>query len=330
MPIRSATAIAHPNIALIKYWGNLDDEWTIPSANSLSMTLGELFTKIHLIADEQLECDLLMIDGALAPPAAQARVSQFLDYVRVYSGKALFCRIESSSNFPRGSGIASSAAAFAALALASAKVFGLPTDPQELSRLARLGSGSACRSIYGGFVEWIGGQDHQSSYAIPIAPPQHWALVDCVCVISTAHKSVSSREGHRLAKTSPLQPCRVQSAPQRLEICRRAILERDFEQLAQVVELDSNLMHSVMMTSQPPLFYWQAETFVVMEEVRRWRSEGEAVCYTIDAGPNVHVLTLAECAQKIQDRLSHLSGVQEVIVAPVGGPAVFVEDEKPA
>ncbi|RCK74138.1 MAG: Diphosphomevalonate decarboxylase [Anaerolineae bacterium] len=321
----TATAIAHPNIALIKYWGNLDDEWNIPANSSLSMTLGELSTQVRLIADEQLDRDLLVMDGYTAPPGAQERVSQFLDQMRRLSGKGFFCRIESRSNFPRGSGIASSAAAFAALALASAKVFGLSTDPQELSRLARLGSGSACRSIFGGFVEWIGGQDHQSSYAVPIAPPQHWNLVDCVAVISTTHKAVSSREGHRLAKTSPLQICRVQSAPQRLETCRHAILERDFEQLARVVELDSNLMHSVMMTSCPPLFYWKAETLVVMENVRQWRTQGEAVCYTIDAGPNVHVLTLSDHAEQVKEKLIQIDGVQEVIVAPAGDGAIFVE-----
>ena len=321
----TATAVAHPNIALIKYWGNLDDEWNIPANSSLSMTLGELWTQVRLVADRQLDRDLLIIDGVISSPEAQARLSQFLDQIRRLSGKALYCRIESSSNFPRGSGIASSAAAFAALALAAARVFGLSTEPEELSRLARLGSGSACRSIFGGFVEWIGGQDHRSSYAVPIAPPQHWGLVDCVAVVSTAHKAVSSREGHRLAKTSPLQPCRVQSAPQRLEACRRAILERDFELLAQVVELDSNLMHSVMMTSQPPLFYWRAETLGIMERVRQWRSEGAAVCYTIDAGPNVHVLTLADQAEGVKEKLSQIDGVQAVIVAPVGEAASFVE-----
>lgn len=322
----TATAIAHPNIALIKYWGNLDDEWNIPANSSLSMTLGKLRTQVRLVADPQLDGDLLIMDGVISPPGAQERVSQFLDRIRQLSGKTLFCRIESSSNFPRGSGIASSAAAFAALALASARVFGLSTDPQEVSRLARLGSGSACRSIFGGFVEWIGGQDHRSSYAVPLAPPQHWNLVDCVAVISTAHKAVGSRQGHRLAKTSPLQPCRVQSAPQRLEACRRAILQCDFEQLARVVELDSNLMHSVMMTSQPPLFYWRAETLVVMEKVRQWRSEGEAVCYTIDAGPNVHVLTLADQAERVKEKLSQIDGVQAVIEAPVGEAAFFMEE----
>lgn len=321
---RSVTALAHPNIALIKYWGNLDDEWIIPANGSISLTLGEVFTRVQMMVDEGLNEDQLIIDGESAPESAQVRVRQFMDHVRNFSGKRWFCRIESTSNFPRGSGIASSAAAFAALALAAAKAYGLSTDPIDVSRLARLGSGSACRSIYGGFVEWVAGTDHESSYAIPLATADHWDLVDCVAIVSTEHKAVSSREGHRLAKTSPLQPCRVQTAPQRLEQCRRAILERDFERLAQVVELDSNLMHSVMMTSQPALFYWQGETLIIMEEVRRWRSQGQPVCYTIDAGPNVHVLTFAALAAQVKEKLSQIPAVKEVIVASAGEGARLV------
>ncbi|MCS6907628.1 MAG: diphosphomevalonate decarboxylase [Anaerolineales bacterium] len=324
MDVSSATALAHPNIALIKYWGNSDDEWTIPANGSISLTLGGLFTRVQVTVDKALIQDQLFLEGEVASEAAQVRVRQFMDHVRRFSGKQMFCRIESTSNFPRGSGIASSAAAFAAMALAAAKVYGLPTDPCELSRLARLGSGSACRSIYGGFVEWIAGIDHQSSYAIPLAPKDYWDLVDCVAVVSTEHKAVSSREGHRLAKTSPLQPCRVQTASQRIERCRRAILERDFGQLAQVVELDSNLMHSVMMTSQPPLFYWRGETLIIMEEVRRWRDQGQPVCYTVDAGPNVHVLTLAAHAEWVREKLSQIAGVKGVIVAAPGEGAVLV------
>ncbi|MFN3307960.1 MAG: diphosphomevalonate decarboxylase [Anaerolineales bacterium] len=325
MSAKSVIAIAHPNIALIKYWGHLNDEWTIPANGSISMTLGGIFTQVCMTAVENLEHDQLTMDGQVTSEAAQARLRQFMDHVRRLSGKTFFCRVESTSNFPRGSGIASSAAAFAALALAAAKLYDLPSDPPELSRLARLGSGSACRSIYGGFVEWLAGCDHQSSYAIQIAPSEHWDLVDCVAVVSTEHKAVSSKEGHRLAKTSPLQPCRVQSAPKRLEQCRRAILQRDFEQLAQVVEWDSDLMHSVMMTSQPPLFYWRGETLVIMEEIRQWRNRGSPVCYTIDAGPNVHILTLSNYAEQVKEKLSQVAGVREVIVAQAGEGAYLLE-----
>jgi diphosphomevalonate decarboxylase len=323
----SGIAIAHPNIALIKYWGNLDDRWNIPASGSISMTLGELAVRVHLISDENSERDTLIINGESASEAARERVSQFLDHVRYLSRKKIFCRVESTTNFPRGSGLASSAAAFAALAVAAAHVFGLSSDATALSRLARLGSGSACRSIFGGFVEWVAGVDHLTSYAKPIAPAHYWQLVDCIAIVSSKHKAISSREGHRLASSSPLQPCRIRGATQRLEQCRQAILGRDFEQLAAVVELDSNLMHSVMMTSQPPLFYWRGETVEIMERVRQWRSQGLPVCYTVDAGPNVHVLTPADVATQVVEKLKLLRGVKQVIAAPIGEGAMAIESD---
>ncbi len=152
-----------------------------------------------------------------------------------------------------GAGIASSASAFAALALAASAAAGLKLSEKDLSRLARRGSGSACRSIPGGFVEWQAGQDDDTSYAVSIAPPEHWALVDCIAIVSQEHKPTGSAEGQALAHTSLLQAARLADAPRRLEICRRAILDRDFAAFAEVVELDSNLMHAVMMTSSSPL-----------------------------------------------------------------------------
>ncbi len=328
MSNRFAIAIAHPNIALIKYWGNRDPEWNIPSAGSLSMTLGEVFTRTKVTLDEKLEADRLLIDGQVASERAQRRVAAFLDRVRELSGRHGVCLIESENNFPQGVGIASSAAAFAALGVAISAVFDLPLDAISLSRLARLGSGSACRSIQGGFVEWLAGEDHHSSYAVQIALPDHWELTDCIAVVSREHKGVVSQEGHRLASTSPFQACRVETATERLAICRQAILNRDFEALASVVELDSNLMHAVMITSSPPLFYWEPPTLFLMQAVRQKRAEGYPLCYTIDAGPNVHILTLSEYALTVQAWVKGLPGVQEVILAPVGGDASLLDEGK--
>ena len=151
--------------------------------------------------------------------------------------------------------------------------------------------------------------------------PGHWDLVDCVAVISQTHKLTTSQDGHLLADTSPLQAARVADAPRRLAICRQAILERDFEALAQIVELDSNLMHAVIMTSTPPLFYWLPATVQVIQSVIAWRKGGVPACYTIDAGPNVHVLCPAGYAQEITDRLSRMEGVLRVLTAHPGGPA---------
>jgi diphosphomevalonate decarboxylase len=251
-------------------------------------------------------------------------VSLFLDLVRRLAGMNLRAQVVSENNFPSGAGIASSAAAFAALALAASSAAGLGLDQAQLSRLARRGSGSASRSIPGGFVEWQAGETDEDSYSFSIAPPEHWDLVDCVAIVSAGHKKIGSTEGHSLAPTSPLQTARVADAPRRLDLCRRAILERDFESFAKIVELDSDMMHAVMMTSAPGLFYWQPASITVMEAVREWRAGELPVCYTVDAGPNIHVICPREQAKSVERRVRNLAGVQDVLVAGVGGPARIV------
>jgi diphosphomevalonate decarboxylase len=230
----------------------------------------------------------------------------------------------SENNFPSGAGIASSAAAFAALALAGSKAAGLYLSERELSILARRGSGSASRSIPGGFVEWQMGENDQDSFAYSIAPPDHWNLADCVAIVSSSHKKTGSTEGHAIAGTSPLQDARVADAPRRLEICRNAILKKDFEAFANIIEHDSDMMHSVMMTSNPPLMYWQSATVEIFHQVREWRAGGLPVGYTVDAGANVHVLCLGEYAKEAEKRLREIPGVKDVLVAGVGGAAKIV------
>ncbi|RME88026.1 MAG: diphosphomevalonate decarboxylase, partial [Anaerolineae bacterium] len=161
-----------------------------------------------------------------------------------------------------------------------------------------------------------------------IAPPEHWALADCIAVVDDAHKEVGSTRGHELATTSPLQAARVEDAPRRLALCRQAILQRDFDALAEIAEMDSNLMHAVMMTSTPPLFYWAPTTLTLMRTVRDWRHQGEAVFYSVDAGPNVHVICPLGAQERIAERLRDIPGVKTVLTATVGGPARLVAEEQ--
>jgi diphosphomevalonate decarboxylase len=319
--MHTATALAHPNIALIKYWGNVDPALRIPANGSLSMNLGGLSTRTTVTFDPDLVGDELLLGGKPSTGPTLQRVSILLDRVRKIALLTLYARVESANNFPAGAGIASSASAFAALSLAASTAAGLQLSEPELSRLARTGSGSACRSIPGGFVEWQAGHDHETSYAFSIAAPSHWDLVDCVAIVSHAHKRTGSSEGHRLADTSPLQPARLESAAQRMEVCRAAVCERDFPTLAEVVEQDSNLMHAVMMTSQPPLFYWEPVTLAVIQAVTSWRRHGLPAFYTIDAGPNVHVLCPAEVSRSVLQRMKKIAGVQQVLTAHPGGSA---------
>jgi diphosphomevalonate decarboxylase len=320
-----ATARAHPNIAFIKFWGLEDEASRIPANGSLSMNIAPLATTTTVEFDSQLQEDVFTLNRATVTGEGLQRVQHFMDRIRRLAGETLYAHISSDNNFPMGVGLASSASGFAALALAGTTALGLDLSERELSELARFGSGSACRSIPGGFVEWLVDPLSGESYAQSIAPPEHWDLADCIVVLSDDHKAVGSEAGMRSAHTSPIQDARVQDADRRLEVCRQAILTRDFDALARVTELDSNLMHAVMMTSNPPLYYWHPESLAVMNAVKDWQGEGLQVTFTLDAGPNVHVITLQQNAGEVTQRLRQMPGVLAVLAGSPGGPAQLMD-----
>jgi diphosphomevalonate decarboxylase len=320
----TATAIANPNLAFIKYWGNRDNALRIPMNGSISMNLDGLYTRTTVSFQPSLSFDELIINGHEIAGAGRDRVSYILDIIRDMAKIHDSAEVMTENNFPSGAGLASSAAAFAALALAGSRAAGLDLTEKDLSRLARRGSGSAARSIPGGFVEWQAGETDEDSFAFSIAASGTWELVDCIAVVSTLHKKTGSTEGHSIAPTSPLQAARVADAPRRLDLCRKAILNCDFDSFASIVELDSDMMHAVMMTSTPALHYWKPASLEVMTKVRAWRAEGIPACYTLDAGPNVHVVCPESEAQIIEKRLRDIPGVEDVLVARAGGPAKIV------
>ena len=320
-----AIARAHPNIAFIKYWGNRDDALRLPANSSISMNLGALHTTTSVTWSREFDADSLRINGERANAAALERASMHLDALRRRLALDLPAEVESRSNFPIGTGIASSAAAFAALTLAACAAAGQQLSERELSSLARLGSGSAARSIPSGFVQWHAGDSHETSFADTVAPPDHWELVDFIAIVSGAHKQVGSSAGHQTAASSILQDARVASADQRLREIKIAIAQRDFATFAHIVEEDSNLMHAVMMTSRPPLFYWQPMSLQIMQEVRRWREvDGLAVCYTLDAGPNVHCICEAAAAGLVEARLRALIPSLDILTSGLGGGAALL------
>ena len=320
----TATAQANPNIAFIKYWGNRDNTLRLPMNGSISMNLDGLYTRTSISFQPSLPFDQLIINGHEITGTGLNRVAYILDIVRGMANIHEHAEIVSENNFPAGAGIASSASAFAALAMAGSKAAGLNLSEADLSRLARRGSGSASRSIPGGFVEWQVGTSDDDSFAFSIAPADHWKLVDCIAIVSASHKKTGSTEGHAIAPTSPLQAARVADTPRRLALCRNAILNKDFESFASIVELDSDIMHSVMMTSTPALHYWKPASLAVMNAVRQWRSEGLSACYTVDAGANVHVICLEAESQNVNKRLREMDGVEDVLVARAGGPAKII------
>lgn len=324
MSINSATAIAHPNIAFIKYWGNRDHSYRLPENGSISMNLADLTTQTRITFDPALSTDIFDLNNLRQSGLSLQRVTTHLNIIRGLRGIATRAHVMSENNFPAGAGIASSASAFAALTVAAVNALNLEMSEKDLSRLARRGSGSACRSIPAGFVEWYRGTSDLDSFAASIAPPAHWNLVDCIAVIETGHKKTGSTEGHKLASTSPFQPARVDDAPRRIDRCRDAILNRDFETFAEIIESDSNMMHAVMMTSRPALFYWEPVTLEIMKSVQTWRKTGVPAAYTIDAGPNVHILCESTALENLKHRLATIQGVKQLLVSKPGSGAITV------
>lgn len=320
----TASAQAHPNIAFIKYWGNRDDRLRLPTNGSISMNLAELKTMTQVTFDPAYPSDQLILNHREADEPQRYRISRFLEIIREMAQIKTHARVISENNFPAGSGIASSASAFAALALAASKAAGLDLSEKDLSILARQGSGSASRSIPSGYVEWEAGESTGSSFSRSIAPPDHWDLVDLVVILDAGHKKVGSTEGHALAKTSPLQLSRINDSSRRLDFCRKAILEKDFHALAEIIEQDCLMMHAVMMTSQPVLMYWLPQTLHLMEKVLTWRQNGLPVAYTIDAGPNIHLITTSNQVDSLRSELHRMPEVQNLFITHPGGSAVLI------
>ncbi len=323
------TARAHSNIALIKYWGNRNKELVLPYNNSISMTLDKLSTTTTVEFLEKYKEDTLKIDGKKASKEEVERIKPLLNIVRKKAGKMLFARVESESNFPKSAGLASSASAFAALALASTKAIGLHLDKKELSILARFGSGSASRSIEAGFVQWLKGEneDGSDSYAVQLAPQNHWPeLTMIVNVLSIKEKKVKSRTGmNHSTDNSVFYKCWLDTIEQDIKIAKNALLEKNFTLLGKTTELNCLKMHSTMLTTEPHLIYWEAETITLMKEVMQMREEGIECYFTIDAGPQVKVLCLEKDAKKIEKRFSKMNEVKKTYICKAGEEAKLID-----
>jgi len=329
MSVLRATAVACANIAFIKYWGKRDAELNLPANSSLSMNLDKLTTVTTVEFSPEYDDDLIILDGREAQGEARRRIVAHLDRVRRMAGLRDRARVISENSFPTGVGLASSASGFAALSLAASKAAGLELSERELSILARFGSGSACRSIPAGFTEWGAGTGSEDSFARQIAPPEHWDLRDIIAIVSRAHKRVGSTEGHARAPTSHLYQARVASVEARLAQARAALLERDLATLGPLIEEDAISMHAVMMTSRPPIHYWLPSTVRLINEVQRWRAEGLQVYFTLDAGPNVHLICQAADQAEVEKRLENIEGVLEVMVSGPGSGARVIEPYLP-
>ena len=324
--ILTATASANTNIALIKYWGKVDEVQAIPATSSLSLTLGGTRTTTTVSFDGgDGTADSVTINGSSSSGAELARVSRFLDLVRSRSGITAAATVTSRASVPLAAGLASSAAGFAALAAAASRAAGMDLDDRELSRLARRGSGSATRSIFGGLVRWNAGHDDASSYAEPVACEMDLAMV--VVVLSKSDKPISSTRGMRATmSTSPLFPAWVEASGKDLQVALEAVRAGDLERLGEVVEGNALGMHATMMAARPGIIYWLPQTVAALHGIRAMRQEGLPVWATIDAGPNVKVLTEGARAEEVAAALrDRLPGTTVSVRYPGGG--VRIEED---
>jgi diphosphomevalonate decarboxylase len=269
--------------------------------------------------------DSLSIDGRDVTGPALGRLSAWLDVVRARAGIDSRARVTSHSNFPTASGLASSASAYAALAVAASEASGLDVTPRELSILARRGSGSAARSIFGGFAVMRAGQasDGSDSYAEPIAGLDDWPVQMVIAVVGGGRvKTLSSRAAmEHCALTSPLYRGWLDSVPGDLAAARSALSRRDLWTLGEVMERSALTMHASALAARPAIAYFQPATLRCMDVVAKLRARDLPAFYTMDAGPHVKVLTLAPHAATVRERLAEIEGVTEVIVSAPGGPA---------
>lgn len=324
MSIQRATASASSNIAFLKYWSVADPALNIPRNDSISMTLDTLRTVTTVEFDEGLTQDTVVIDGRERGGDPLRRASRHLDRLRALAGVTTRASVVSENGFPMAAGIASSASAFAALTVAGCTALGLEYDARHMSRLARLESGSASRSLFGGFVEWHAGHDDESSYAEQICDEHHWPeLRDVVAVVAQEAKKVSSAEGHGLAESSPFLQTRLEQVRAQVPRVRAAIKARDLMELGPIIEADALAMHFVMMSSEPPLFYWSPATIQLIKKCHEWREQGLQVFFTIDAGPNVHLICEDYQEAELVAQLERMGEVQQIFRSgPGGGPTV--------
>ena len=294
------TAIAHPNIALVKYWGKQNHILNYPASPSLSITLDSLITKTKVSASTETR---LLLNGKRNE---DLKVAKFLDLFREKFKLPPVC-VETDNNFPTGAGLASSASGFAALVTALNENFQLGLSLSSLSEWARRGSASAARSIFGGFVTLKG----PNWRADQLAKEPHWDLEICIVVINEGPKKISSTTGMKTSEaTSPFYLEWIKSADSDFEIAKKAIVERDFVKLSEVSEQNCLKMHSVMHTSQPAISYWAPGTVLAMELVREIRSAGTPAFFTMDAGPQVKVIYPKKYRTIIQKSLEELKNVR--------------------
>jgi len=300
-----ATARAHANIAVAKYWGKRNAALNLPFVDSVAFNVDALTTETTAAWVSQGEQDTLTINDCPVPPHRMTRMVRILDEIRRLRGWSKRCVLRSHNTFPYASGLASSASGSAACALAAATAAGLDLTQKQLSCLARLGSGSAARSIPPGWTRWYAGQtdDGSDSYAVSIAQPEHWPLHVFVVQVSNTPKTVSSSDGMRLSQSSPFWKAYLEAASHAADHAQNVILNRDFRALTEIMHESAMQLHALTMSCKPPLCYFAPQSIEVLQYALR-QCQSVPVCCTLDAGANVVVLCEASAASLVKNDIT--------------------------
>ncbi len=333
-PARSkmpATACARANVALVKYWGKRPGPLNLPAVGSLSLTLAGLEATAS-VGPRAAGAPAFMSAGQAVEGTAARRMEAFLERLREFAPGAPPLAVEVGIGFPVGAGLASSAAIFCATAAAGLSALGLSRDRRELSRLARQGSGSAARSVFGGLVEWHRGRrpDGEDSFAEPLAGGDNWPLAMAVAVIEHGPKAIPSRDAmEHVAQTSPFFEAWIAGQDADLAAARQAVGAHDLTALGTIAEQNCLRMHATCFAARPPVMYWRPGSLAVIDEIRRLRAEGVAAWFTMDAGPQVKALCLENDLEVIATRLATVPGVQAVLRARSGAGVEMIEGAPP-
>lgn len=320
-----STAIAPSNIAFIKYWGKKDEKLKLPENGSISMNLSNLITTTTVEFSPKFKKDLVIINNQ-NDSKRSGRVIKLLDLIRKKANIFLKAKVVSQNNFPEGTGLSSSASGFAALTLAATKSSGLNLNEKELSILARQGSGSACRSIPDGFVEWLDGDSSETSYAKILYPPDYWNIIDVVVIVSQEKKETSSTDGQKSASTSPFFQTRLNNIKEKIGRFKKALETKNFTDFGQIIEGEALELHAIMLTSIPSLIYWQPETIKLMKLVKKWRSEGLEVYFTVNTGQDIHVIVEEKNKEQLLAKLKEINEVKNIFINKPAVGARLVEN----
>lgn len=323
-----ATARANSNIALVKYWGKKDDGLRLPVNSSLAIGLDKIYTTTTVEFDSRLKSDNVEIDGDSFSNKETLRVTRHLDLVRKLANIDFRAKVITRNNFPKGAGAASSASGFAALTLAAVDASGLKLSEKELSIIARQGSGSASRSIPGGLSIWHTADASEESFVESVDYPREWDLrVLLVFVGDMKQKKIGSTEAMELSKkTSPYFSLAVKKAESNLERMLKSLSENDWTAFGQVIEDECYRLHTLCMTTQPNILYWQAGTIEVFQKLYELRERDLIGYFTVDAGPHAHIVCKSNNADAIEKEIKSIPEVSDVVNCSIGGPSELINN----